>query len=47
MKLFSVSLKKRFVLSGQVSIVVAKYGSIVIDITIITAACILKAPFSS
>ena len=47
MKLFYVSLKKRFVLSGQVSIVVAKYGSILFDITMITAACILKEPFSS
>jgi len=34
-------------LAGQVSIVVAKYSSIVVDISIRTTTCLLKVTFSS
>jgi len=33
-------------LSGQVSIVAAKYGSIFVDVSIVTTTCLLKLTFS-
>jgi len=34
-------------LAGQISILSAKYGSIVVDVSIVTSICLLKVTFSS
>jgi len=46
-KLFSVAVISVSYLAGQVSVVAAKYGSIVIAISTVTAVCLLNVNFSS
>jgi len=47
LKLFSVLVTSVSYLAGQVSIVAARYSSIVIAVLIVTAICLLKANRSS
>jgi len=47
LKLFSVAVTKVSCFAGQVSVVAARYGSIVIAISVVTANCLLKVSCSS
>jgi len=47
LKLFSVALISVSYLAGQVSVAAAKYGSVVIAVSMVTAVCLLNVNFSS